>query len=150
MDSIPKPHRVAREPTLINPAGGNLHTLDRRSSRSARTRDGARNDHLKVADLSVSSRNLLTLASIAVYTLVNMQRGRPQWLLAQSTIRTAIDSPRNVHRVHDGWQATIWFGGLNGLGTNVTHVVFTTREQARRADTAEWSTTSGLLRATVR
>jgi hypothetical protein len=39
----------------------------------------------------------------------------------------------NVRRESEGWGATVWFGGLNGLGTNVRRYIYRTRAEARAA-----------------
>jgi len=44
----------------------------------------------------------------------------------------------DVRREEDGsWGATVWFGGLNGLGTHVRRYYYRTRAEARRADISD-------------
>jgi len=43
----------------------------------------------------------------------------------------------NVRREGDGWGVTVWFGGFNGLGTNVRRYVYRTRAQARDGDISD-------------
>jgi len=44
---------------------------------------------------------------------------------------------RSIAREGDGWGVTVWFGGLNGLATDVRRYVYATREQARRASISD-------------
>ncbi len=43
----------------------------------------------------------------------------------------------SVEREGAGWGATVWFGGQNGLGTNVRRYIYQTRDQARDADISD-------------
>lgn len=53
----------------------------------------------------------------------------------------------NVAREADGtWSATVWFGGMNGLGTNVRRYYYETRDAAKRADIPDDIGKSGLVR----
>ena len=45
---------------------------------------------------------------------------------------------RNVAQNSDGtWSANVWFGGLNGLATNVRRYTYATRQEARDADISD-------------
>lgn len=46
---------------------------------------------------------------------------------------------RSVRReAEDLWGVTVWFGGWNGLATDVRRLTFRTRESARRADISDY------------
>lgn len=45
---------------------------------------------------------------------------------------------RDIRREGDGWGVTVWFGDLNGLGTNVQRRIYPTRSEARDADISTW------------
>jgi hypothetical protein len=45
---------------------------------------------------------------------------------------------RNVRREANGyWYVTVWFGGVNGMGTDVRRYGYRTREQARNGDISD-------------
>lgn len=56
-----------------------------------------------------------------------------------STTRDSNGTPvsASIIRSRDGWAARVWFGGLNGLATDVRTYTYRTREQARRADISD-------------
>ena len=44
---------------------------------------------------------------------------------------------RDVRRENDGWGVNVWFGGVNGLGTNERRYVYETRQAARSGDISD-------------
>ena len=42
----------------------------------------------------------------------------------------------NVKKENGSWGVNVWFGGVNGLGTNVRRYYYHTREQAREGNIA--------------
>ena len=44
---------------------------------------------------------------------------------------------KNVKKEEQGWGVTVWFGGLNGLGTNVRRYYYETRSQAQNGDISD-------------
>ena len=38
----------------------------------------------------------------------------------------------------EGWAVNVWFGGANGFATDITRLVFRTRESARKADISDY------------
>ena len=37
-----------------------------------------------------------------------------------------------------GWEVNVWFGGFNGFATDITRLVYSTREGARQADISDY------------
>lgn len=53
----------------------------------------------------------------------------------------------SVRRGPDGlWGATVWWGGINGLGTTVRRYHYATRRQARQADISHAVGSQGRVR----
>ena len=44
---------------------------------------------------------------------------------------------RCIHREAGAWGVTVWFGGGNGLATNVRRYFYKTRKQARDGDISD-------------
>ena len=44
---------------------------------------------------------------------------------------------KSVKKEEQGWGATVWFGGANGLGTNVRRYYYETKTQAQNGDISD-------------
>jgi len=47
------------------------------------------------------------------------------------------DLTRSVKKEENGWGSNVWFGGINGLGTNVRRYYYSTKKAALKSDISD-------------
>ena len=52
---------------------------------------------------------------------------------------------RDIRREGAGWGVNVWFGGWNGLGTNLRRYVYRTKRQAQNGDISDGVGSSGRI-----